>query len=122
VAALIALVYFAFTSGRYVIHNYQLKHEEQRIRADIHQLARDHEELTAVRDYLESDAYVEYVARRILGLVRPGETLVVVSGIQPTPAADTTPEAGGTPGPWWKQLFAPQSGATPAPELPLAPR
>ena len=34
----------------------------------------------AVRDYLKSDEHIEDIARRILGLVRPGETLVVVSG------------------------------------------
>lgn len=103
--ALLAVGYLAFTTARYVHHNYQAGKEERQIEADLVQLDRDHDELVAVRDYLKSDEYIEYIARRILGLVRPGETLVVVSGTEaaPPPAA---PDAARTPGaPWWKTLF-----------------
>jgi hypothetical protein len=57
----------------------------------------------AVRDYLKSDEHIEDIARRILGLVRPGETLVVVSGAplrgeSSTAAATAEPFAQHTPG------------------------
>jgi cell division protein FtsB len=115
IAVLLAVGYLGFNTARYVVHNYQLHQEEDGVRAQIDQLDRDHEQLVAVRDYLKSDEYVEDVARRILGLVRPGETLVVVSGADPAPgaAATATPGARATAGaPWWKELFG---DATPAP-------
>jgi len=65
-----------------------------------------------VRDYLKSDEYIEYNARRVLGLVRPGETLVIVSSNAPATDATATPFSpdGGA---WWKDLFEP--APTPAP-------
>ncbi len=116
VPAILIAGYLAFTSGRYVVHNYQLNGDEQRLRAEIRELDRDREQLGAIHDYLESDEYVEDVARRVLGLVRPGETLVVVSGAEATPG-DT--QAAVTPGArWWENLFTrPEAMAsgTPAP-------
>lgn len=115
VPAILIAGYLAFTSGRYVVHNYQLSNDEQTLRAEIRELDRDREQLTAIRDYLESDEYLEDVARRVLGLVRPGETLVVVSGSEAasSEAAPVTPGAR-----WWENLYArPESlsPVTPAP-------
>jgi cell division protein FtsB len=110
-AAAVAICYLTVTTIRYVLHDHQLRSDEAALRHEIDELDRDHQRLVAVRDYLKSEEYVEYVARRVLGLVRPGETLVVVSGIEP-PAAD--PTAAATPagrGEWWEELFF----KTPAP-------
>lgn len=113
--ALIA-VYFAYTTARYVVNNYQLRQQERQARADIARLDQDRQQLTAVRDYLKSDEYVEDVARRTLGLVMPGETLVIVSGTSPTPEPTATPGARATPQPpWWKQLFEPSGTPLPLP-------
>ncbi len=115
-AALLAGGYLALTTTRYVIHNYQLHQDKAEIRREIAQLDRDHEQLVAVRDYLKSDEYIEDVARRILGLVRPGETLVVVSSSETAPPPASTPEPQYTPGAeWWKALFAPPSSPVPTP-------
>lgn len=106
VFALLAAGYLGVTTGRYVITNYQARGEEAALRAELRQLDEDRGQLTAVREYLRSDEYIEYVARRILGLVRPGETLVIVNGAELAPTA--TPEAAGVPAPpapWWKDLF-----------------
>lgn len=118
-AALIALTYLGLSSARYVVRNYQLQGDEQQVRADIAQLKQDQARLIAVRDYLQSDEYVEDVARRTLGLVRPGETLVVVSGTTPVAgAASATPAARPTAGgAWWKSLFG-AGDATPTPAVP----
>jgi cell division protein FtsB len=111
--AALAFAYLSFTTSRYVIHNYQLHQQESQVRRQIDQLNKDHEQLVAVRDYLKSDEYVQAVARRVLGLVNPGETLVIVSGTTPPPA---TPVAQGSPGAeWWKELFGSGGAATPAP-------
>jgi cell division protein FtsB len=121
-AAVIAITYLVFTTGSYIVHYYQLQNEERELRREIAELGTEHEQLTAVRDYLESDEYVEDVARRTLGLVRPGETLVIVSGTDPLPTATSVGEA--VPAPtddeWWKALFVPEPlpTATPAPGFP----
>jgi len=112
-AAALVAAYLVFTTVRDVVRNYQLSDEKAALRREIAGLDVENQQLTAVRDYLESDEYVEYVARSVLGLVRPGETLVVVSGTSPAPGptAAPSPAAGGDE--WWKELFIiPQ--ATPA--------
>jgi cell division protein FtsB len=116
--ALIAAAYLAFTTGSYVVHYYQLRGEERALKREIADLNTEHRQLTAVRDYLESDEYVEDVARRTLGLVRPGETLVIVSGMDPPPTpTPEVPAATVMPGDedWWKSLFVPNEPTTPTP-------
>jgi cell division protein FtsB len=116
-AALLASGYFVVTTGRYIYHNYRLHQDQAQIRRDIAQLDRDHEQLVAVRDYLKSDEYIEYTARRILGLVRPGETLVIVSSSETAPPAATPPpDPQRTPASeWWKDLFVPPADLAPTP-------
>ncbi len=114
-AALLAAAYFGYSTYYYVAHNYQLADEEASIGRDIAELDQRHTQLTAVRDYLRSDEYVEYVARNTLGLVRPGETLVIVSSSAP-PVPTTTPSIGAVQdtGPWWQDLFVrPEAAPTP---------
>ena len=114
-AAAVVIGYLAINTTRYVVHNYDLRQQETQTRAEIAQLDREHAQLTAVRDYLTSDAYVESVARRTLGLVHPGETLVVVSPSQDLPSATATPAGADAGEPWWQRLFvAPQRTPTPA--------
>ena len=109
----------AFTTGRNMLRNYHLGQEEAQIRADLERLRYEHNQLSGIRDYLRSDAYIEDVARRTLGLVKPGETLVVVSGPAGEPAAVPTPAPQATPGAaWWKRLFNIEE-PTPAPPLPV---
>jgi cell division protein FtsB len=115
-AAALSIGYLTFTTAHYVVHNYQVHHDETSVRADIAQLDREHGQLVALRDYLKSDEYVEEIARRILGLVRPGETLVVVSGSDGVPAASPTAQPVGTPGEaWWKEFVPPSVAVTPSP-------
>ena len=45
-----------------------------------------------IRDALRSDDYVEYIARKVFGLVRPGEALVIVDA--PPPPLDEQADAG----------------------------
>jgi cell division protein FtsB len=116
-AAVLAIGYFVATTARNVYQNYQLGQEETQVRRDIAQLDRDHQQLVDVRDYLKSDEYIEYTARRTLGLVLPGETLVVVSSSQSAAAiAAATPEPPrASTGEWWKDLFAPAIAPAPTP-------
>jgi hypothetical protein len=105
--------FLALSIVRNAVRNYQLHQEERALRLELEELAADREQLTAVRDYVESDEYIEDVARRVLGLVRPGETLVIVSGTEP----EATPTPGDVTAParsWWEELFvAPAPAPTP---------
>jgi cell division protein FtsB len=118
-AAALAITYIGFTTTRYVVHEYNLRQDQAALHRETAQLDRDHEQLVAVRDYLKSDEYIEDVARRVLGLVRPGETLVVVSSSAAPTAVPTPPAAGSAHTPtaeWWKDLFVqPAPVSTPAP-------
>ena len=111
-AALLAITYLGFSTTRYVLHDRDLRHQESQLHADINQLDRDHAQLVAVRDYLKSDEYIDDIARRVLGLVRPGETLVIVSSDAPT-TATPMPDAARTTTDWWKALFAAAPTAAP---------
>ena len=109
--ALLIVGFLALSTGRNAVRHYQLRQDERDLRAELRQLDADAEDLAAVRDYLESDEYIEDVARRVIGLVRPGETLVIVAGSETA----ATPTRATSPGePWWKTLFlAPAPAPTP---------
>jgi cell division protein FtsB len=112
-AALVA--YLLFAAGGDYLHSRQLRAEEKGVQQQIVELQVQHEKLLAIREYLHSDEYIEGVARRILGLVRPGETLVVVTSSEASGA--TVDEQGDGAGseeqesedwqPWWERLFEP---------------
>jgi len=116
-SALAAIGYLAFTSGSKFLNDYHLRADKAELQREIDELDSEEQQLSAVRDYLQSDEYIEDVARRILGLVRPGETLVVVSSSAPSPEpAATTQPARSDAREWWQELFvAPPPIATPQP-------
>ena len=101
--AAVAVGYFVFNAAKDTLLSHHLTQEEQQLHQQIDRLQSDKARLQALRDYLKTDEYVEGVARR-LGLVRPGETLVIVSSTAP---ATPTPTPGGLAStkPWWENLF-----------------
>ena len=106
VLAAVVVGYFIFAAVGDVVLSQRLNRDEQHLRREIAELQRQEVELGAIRDYLQTDEYIEGVARRILGLVRPGETLVIVaSSATPTP----TPEAPSADDSrrWWEILYGP---------------
>lgn len=108
VAALVT-VYLSFSAVNTLVQAHHLNHQEQTLRADVARLKSDDQRLSAISGYLQSDEYIESVARRRLGLVHPGDTLVVVSSTAPdTPTPEPSPAAapGETPR-WWERLFGP---------------
>jgi len=94
----VVAVYFIFTAASNTLQAIQVGQEEERLRQEVDGLAEWHNRLTALRDYWKSDEYIELVARRELGLVRPGELgIVVISAVTPTPPAEP-------PKPVWEAL------------------
>ena len=107
-AAAVVVGYLLFTTAGTALKSYRLAGDEQEARQQIAELDSDYQKLQAVRDYLSSDEYIESVARRMLGLVKPGETLVKVSSpegdAEKPEGADQEQPAGQT---WWESLFSP---------------
>ena len=106
-AAAVVVGYLLFTAAGTALKSYRLAGDEQEARQQIAQLDSDYQKLQAVRDYLSSDEYIESAARRMLGLVKPGETLVRVSspeGEAEKPQGAEQQPAGQS---WWESLFGP---------------
>ncbi len=101
----LVVVYFLVAGAFNAIRSHQLRQEQGRLEADVGQLQERFQRLEALRDYLNSDEYIEAVAREQLGLVRQGETgFVVISSVpSPTPAPGQEPLP--QPGLWWDVLI-----------------
>ena len=79
--------------GRKATANYRIRREETRLEQEIAAERAKHEALLARREYVQTDEYIERVAREELKWVRPGETLVVPVPLnrQPPPTPQTPP-------------------------------
>ncbi len=79
-AVLLAAVVFAFNGGQYSQREYQaLRRQEDGMRVEMDSLRRAVDSLRAFRDSLVSmPAVQERVARERLGMVRPGEILILL--------------------------------------------
>ena len=106
--AVVAAGYFAFSAYGDTILSHRLSHEEQQIRDQIETLQQQQQELEALRDYMQTNDYVEGIARRVLGLVRPGERLYVVeSDAPPTPEGTPSEDEASESQSWWERLYKP---------------
>ena len=102
VVTALAVTYFLVTAALGGVRSFQLHDREDGLRAEILDLQARYDRLEALRDYLNSDEYIEAAAREQLGLVREGETGFIAISSQPAP----TP-APGEPRPelWWDVLI-----------------
>ena len=100
VVTLIVAGYLFVSAGGGVLQTYRLATDEARLRQAVETLQGEQEQLEQIRDYLRSNEYIEFMARRVFGLVKPGESLVTVEA--PTPAEDPDEAPGRT---WWQRLF-----------------
>jgi cell division protein FtsB len=108
VLAIIAVGYFAFSAVGGTLLSQRVNDDEQQLRREVAALQEDRAQLEAIREYLWTDEYVEGVARRLLGLVREGESLVIVSpSATATPASDTPDDTDPEPRTWWERLYIP---------------
>jgi cell division protein FtsB len=91
--------YLLVSAGSNALHTYRLAGDEAELRDEVGALLQEKEQLLQVRDYLRTDEYIEYMARRIFGLVKPGESMVVVEA----PAEAREEDDAGLK--WWQRLF-----------------
>jgi hypothetical protein len=77
--------------GRKAAANYRVRREEIRLEQEIAAERAKHKALLARREYVQTDEYVEQVAREELKWVRSGETVVVPIPInsEPLPTPET---------------------------------
>lgn len=104
VATLLVAGYLVYSAGGSLLHSYQLQGDEAQLRADIDDLQNQHDQLQQVRDYLRTDEYVEFMARRVFGLVKPGEVLVIVDAPK-AKGSSTAPQDFPLGATWWQRLF-----------------
>ena len=95
------VVYFLASGAANLVRSHQLTQEESSLQAEIDDLESRHERLSALELYLESDEYIESIAREQLGLVKEGETAFIILPTQPLPA----PEPGAATDLWWEILI-----------------
>ncbi len=107
VVTAVVVGYFAFAAVGETLLSLRVNRDEQELRQEVAQLRQDQAQLEGIREYLWTDEYVEGVARRTLGLVREGESLVIVSpSATATPAAEEESTASANRR-WWERLYIP---------------
>ncbi len=93
-----------------------LQEAYKRVLEEIAQLEAEQTDLTTLRDYVQSDAYVEAWARADGKMIRPGERLIIPvpsgTSFEPTPAplvsvddVRTTPDEPDSWMLWWQLFF-----------------
>jgi len=71
------LLYVSISLGSRFDTLYTMQRDLQAVQAEVEELRVVNRDLSKQLDLLQSDAYVEQVAREKLGLVKPGETRIV---------------------------------------------
>ncbi|MGQ9573332.1 MAG: FtsB family cell division protein [Dehalococcoidia bacterium] len=112
-ATAVVVVYLLFTAASNAIQTFQLGQDEDRLRDEVQGLEQRYNRLSALRDYLNSDEYIEWVARHELGLVGPGETgIIVLSSPTPVASQGEGQEGQGSPAGqeqqrfrWWEDII-----------------
>lgn len=79
VLLLIFLVYFVYTFTAQQLKINDLKRQEMELSREIERLSAERAELQREIELLNTDSYIEELARDQLGLVKPGEILYKVS-------------------------------------------
>lgn len=113
VAATAISVVFLLAFGGQIIEIYRLRNALATADERVEALRKEQERLIATRTYVESDEYIERVARAELNKIRPGDERAIIIE-QPAPAPTPLPTP--VPAPpilppsdyvaeWWELLF-----------------
>ena len=95
------VVYFLFIFAGSRFRAEQVNSQRSQLQEEIAGMQSRYDQLQTLEEYLQSDEYVEKVAREQLGLVKPGETGIVILPTEPSP----TPAPGSVPAAnWWDTI------------------
>lgn len=73
----VAILYVGYILVQQQIRLHDLRVEEKEVAAEIEQAQVENEELVHVKDIMDTDEYIEKVARQKLGFVKPDEQVFV---------------------------------------------
>ena len=102
--SILIIGYLLFSAGGNLLESHRLAANEDQVRDQVAALQAQQRQLEQIRDYLRSDEYIEFMARRVFGLVKPGESLVVVQGPPANAPGQEDPDQSASKS-WWQQLF-----------------
>jgi cell division protein FtsB len=112
VAAVVAvplLLYALVATGQKALDNYRLNREADGLRAEVIALRDENIDLQRQIELARRDAAIEAIAREQLGLVKAGDSALIVVGDAPTPPAQVplAPKEREPLAPWrqWLNLF-----------------
>lgn len=101
-ATALVVVYFLVAAAFNLVRSQQLDQQQATLEADIQGLQARYDRLQGLQSYLDSDQYIEAMARQQLGLVLEGERGFVVISTLPAPAP--IPGKEDEPELWWDVL------------------
>jgi cell division protein FtsL len=108
VVLLVVLGFFVFSLAGLTLQSYRLAERTDAVREEIAGLQEENKRLQADVERLQTPSALEELARKELGLIKEGETSVVIDygpGERPSDVPTPTP----TPRPnrqsWWETLF-----------------
>ncbi|MEE8369617.1 MAG: septum formation initiator family protein [Dehalococcoidia bacterium] len=101
-ATTLVVVYFLVAAAFNLIRSQQLDQQQAALETDIQSLQERYERLQGLQSYLDSDQYIEAMARQQLGLVQEGEPGFVIISTLPTPSP--IPGEEDQPQLWWDVL------------------
>ncbi len=110
-ATAVVVVYLVFTAVGNAIQSVQLGGDESSLSDEVQGLEDRYDRLSALRDYMNSDEYIERIARRELGLVGPGEMGIIVLSTPTTVPAEgvgeegSQAEQGQQQDRWWEDII-----------------
>lgn len=108
--------YLLYTLTKSVYQSYQIDQHIENFKKENDMIAQENKQKEADYSYYSSDAYIEKIAKQNLGLVNPGEEVIVI----PSSVSGSTGVVGGTveeieddvriqplgnPQKWWKFFF-----------------
>ena len=111
------LVYAAYATANKALDNHRLNEQAEALRLEIRALRQENLQLQEELELARTDAAVEAIARRELGLVKPGDQAVAL--IAPPGRSPGAPAPGVPPAPppttpiwrqWWDVFFGPAGG------------
>ena len=98
IGALLLVGFIVFSGVEGLVQANSLDDRIASTRSEIEELRRDADQLAALVAWLDSDAYIERIAREDLGMVRPGEESFGVHAPQRGQLEVTR-------SPWWANLL-----------------